>query len=250
MSNPEKLNLDQARRIIGVRVQTAGEILFCEAGLLSPLVGDWVMVGRDSAVFPAQVALPGSLLEAHQLNEPLPALLRMAGEGDLAAAGNPPVLQAQAAARFIHLVAVHNLPYRLKEVKYGHDAGPGLLAIRFSASQEPTRPDYVLLLRGLAETFAARLELFLVAEDAAVLNPPAGEDYAGWVNRLSPPLAPAVMARAQVGQPLLDETAIYRPGQRSTPAPPPPEPAAVYDPATATFSVGGTALALPAAGNN
>jgi hypothetical protein len=244
MSNPEKLDPD--RRIIGVRVQAAGEIIFCEAGTLSPVVGDWVMVARDSAVFPAQVALPDSLLEAHQLNEPLPALVGMAGEADLAAAGNTPVLQAQATARFIHLVAVHNLPYRLKEVKFS----PGLLAIRFSASQEPTGPDYVLLLRGLAEIFAARLELFLVAEDAAVLNPPASEDYAGWVNRLSPALDPAVMARAQVGELLLDEAAIYRPGQRSTLASPPPEPAAVYDPATTTFSVGGAELTLPAAGDN
>jgi hypothetical protein len=244
MSNPEKVDHD--RRIIGVRVQAAGEILFCEAGTLSPQMGDWVIVARGSAVFPAQVALPGSLLEAHRLSEPLPVLLRMAGEADLAAAGNSVVLQAQAAARFIHLVAAHNLPYRLKEVKYS----PGLLAVRFSASQEPTGPDYVLLLRGLAEIFAVRLELFLVADDAAVLSPPASEDYAGWVNRLSPALDPLVMARAVVGEPLLDEAAIYRPGQRSIPAPSAPEPAAVYDPATATFSAGGAELDLPAAGDN
>ncbi len=234
------------KRIIGVRTRPAGVILFCEAGALSPDLGDWVMVECEALTFPAQVVLPGSLVESTQLSESLPVLLRMAGKADLAAAGYAFALEAQAARRFKDLAAAHNLPFLLKEVGFN----PDRLLIRFSAGQEPTAPDYVLLLEGLAETFQARVELFLVSEDAATLKPPVGENFGGWVNGLLVELDPAIMSGATVGAPLLDRAAVYRPGQRLISSSAPALPSAAYDPATATFSVGGTTLDLPNRGDN
>ncbi len=242
MSNLEKTG----KRIIGVRTRTAGEILFCEARALSPDLGDWVMVERDSVTFPAKVVLPDSLVESTQLSGPLPVLLGMAGEADLAEAGFAFALEAQAGRRFNELAAAHNLPLQLKEAGFN----PDRLLIRFSAGQEPTAPDYVLLLEGLSKTFQTRIELFLVSEAAAALKPPAGENFGGWVNGLLVELDPAIMAGATVGAPLLDRAAVYRPGQRLISSAAPALPSATYDPATATFSVGGTTLDLPIRGDN
>lgn len=242
-----------AKRIIGVRVQDAGDILFCEASPLTPVPGEWVIVQGEGVTFAGRVVLPDSLVEASRFSRSLPVVLRAAGEADLVAAGFAPVLEARAARQFNELIAAHNLPYQLKEVRFSPDTGAGLLALRFSAPQEPTSPEYVLLLKGLAESFATRLELFLVSGEAKVLNPPSGEKFIGWVNNLLAELDPPVMAQAVVGERLLDEAAVYRPGQRATATARPAElatAAAWYDPATTTFSVGGAATAPPGSNVN
>lgn len=227
------------RRIIGVRANSAAPLIFCEAGEISPGIGDWVIIERESEIFPAQVALPDRLLEADQLGDDLPWLVRLASEADLAAAGKSSALTDQVARQFAAVSAAHNMPYQLKEAR----VWPDHLVVRFSAGQELTAGDYVLILKGLAEVYPARIELFRVSEAAPA---PTGDNLVNWVNGLLVELDPTILERAAVGQPLLDETAVYRPGQRpSAPPPAPPEPAAVYDPSTKILSVGGQQLNPP-----
>ncbi len=221
-----------ARRIIGVRTFPAGPLLFCEAGELSPAAGAWVMIARDGESFPAQVTLPGNLLETYELETALPVVLRAASEAELAAAGIRRAVEAEIARKFEELSAAHRLPYLLKEV----EARPDRLIVRFSAAQEPGSPGYVSLLEGLAGISKTRVELFLVSENFLPSRPPGGGELAGWVNGLLKEPDPAVMAKATAGEPLLDESEVYRPGQRPVEQPVPPseaeKPVAFYNPAT------------------
>lgn len=238
MANLEKA----ARRIIGVRISPAGPILFCEAAELSPAAGEWVLVEQEGKVFPAEVVLPDRLVETHSLEGALPVVLGAANEADLVAAGIRRAVEAAVARRFEEFSAAHRLPYLLKEV----EARPDRLIVRFSAAPEPGGPEYVSLLKGLAGVSKTRLELFLVSEDIFPTRPPEGEKFAGWVNNMLKSPDPAVMAKATVGEPLLDESEVYRPGVRPAQKVPQLEaeekPMAVYDPATTTFRVNGVEL--------
>ena len=207
MTNLENLS----RRIIGVRAVSAGPLLFCEAGNFSPAVGEWVTVEAESGKVPAQVVLPDSLVETSQLESNLPNIVGMAAETGLVESKIPSAVEAAASRKFRELSVAHNWPYTLKEV----DARPDRLIVRFTATPEPEAPDYVPLLEGLAEISKTRVELFLVSEDATPYRPPADESFAGWVNGLLKELAPVVLENAAVGAPLLDESEVYRPGQRS-----------------------------------
>jgi hypothetical protein len=240
-------NLQNApRRIIGVRTSPAGPLLFCEAGKLSPATGEWVMVEINGEVFPAQVALPDHLVETMELEGALPVVSRAANETELAATGIRQAVEAEIVRKFEELSAAHRLPYLLKEVEARSDR----LIVRFSAMREPDSPQYVSLLEALAGISKTRIELFLVSEDFSPARPPSGEKFAGWVNGLLKEPDPAVMAKAIVGEPLLDESEVYRPGQRPAERPaqqvPPSEaeeaPAAVYDPATGKTRLGGVDL--------
>jgi hypothetical protein len=205
-----------------------------------------VLVEQIGKIFPAQVALPAALVEWSQLDGPLPEALRQAGEAELVAAGIPWAVEAAANQQFAELSAANAWSYHLKEVA----ARPDRLIVKFSAALEPGAADYVTILKTLAVIATTRIELFLVSENALPARPPAGAKIAGWVNGLLKPPDPAVMAGATVGEPLLAESEIYRPGQRlnaragqQVPQSEAEKPAAVYDPALGKTWLNGVELA-------
>lgn len=222
---------NSSRRIVGVRIFPSGSLLFCAAGVFSQVVGEWVLVEQDSEVFPAQVVLLESLVETAGIAGRLPELVGLAGQNELAVAGVPWAVEAEVTRRFTELSAAHKWQYLLKEV----EARPDRLIVRFAATPEPEAPDYVPLLKELAKIAKTRIELYLVSEDTVLLRPPVGTEFAGWVNGHLKELDPAVLAEATVGEPLLDESEVYRPGQRSkeqpgTEKPVAEKPVASYDP--------------------
>lgn len=229
---------NSSRRIIGVRVVSAGPLLFCETGNLSPTVGEWVLVEAESGKFPAQVVLPHHLIETHLLAGDLPVVVGMAGTIGFAEM-SPWAVETEVARRFAELSVAHNWPYTLKEV----EARPDRLIVRFAATPEPQAPDYVPLLEGLAEISKTRVELFLVSEETPPYRPPADESFTGWVNGRLKELDPAVLAKAAIGEPLLDESEVYRPGGATAGRTQRPagekveavKPVASYNPARQTF---------------
>jgi hypothetical protein len=200
---------NSSRRIIGVRAVSAGPLRFCEARNFSPAVGEWVLVEGESGKFPAQVVLPNNLIEAHRLPDGLPEVVGLAGQAELVAAGVSWAVEAEVVRRFVELSAAPQWPYLLKEV----EARPDRLIVRLVAALELKAPDYVPLLEELAKISKTRVELFLVNKDAVPLKPPQAQDekFAGWVNGLLKALDPVALAKATVGEPLLDESEVYRP---------------------------------------
>lgn len=227
-----------ARRIIGVRISPATPLLFCEAPTLSPGPGAWVLVESAGKVFPAEVALPARLIETHRLEGDLPQVLRAATGAELVEARVGWAVEAAARQRFEGLSAAQGWAYSLKEVEANRDR----LTLKFSAAQEPDGPALVSLLKGLAGVSHTRVELFWVSEAVS----PVGPNLAEWVNSLLKPPDLAVIAGAKVGEPLLDESKVYRPGQRVAPGPlsEAEQPVAVYDPATGRFWLNGVELTL------
>lgn len=204
-------NLENAPgRIVGVRTASAGPLLFCEAGDLSPVVGDWLLIEKNGAVFPARVVLPDSLIETHLLADGLPKVLGLAGQAELVSAGVPWAVETEVARRFARLSAMQGWPYLLKEVEARADR----LIVRFAATAELNEPDFVPLLKELAEIYPGRVELFRLSETAPPFRPLQDDEFAGWVNGLLRELDPARLENALVGETLLDESEIYRPGAR------------------------------------
>ena len=206
MANPE----NSSRRIVGVRTVSAGPVLFCEAGDLTLAAGDWVLVESESGTFPARVVLPDSLIEAVQLPDNLAKVVGMAGATHLVEGGISWAVEAEVSRKFAELSAAQGWPYLLKEV----EARAGRLIVRIAADPEPDEQNFVPLLKELAGIAKTRVELFLVSEATAPARPSTDAEFGGWVNGLLKELDPAVLAKAAVGEPLLDESEIYRPGQR------------------------------------
>jgi cell fate regulator YaaT (PSP1 superfamily) len=139
--------------VVGVKITPTGRTFACDAGKLSPRVGERVVVDDEGGQVVAVVAVAASLRPS---TAPLPRLLRVADERDLARAAADERRAADALAFARERARERQLPIKMFRVEMPASGGGGRAMFYFAAEQ---RIDFRDLVRDLASHVRARVEM-------------------------------------------------------------------------------------------
>ena len=146
--------------IIGVKFRSRGKLVGCDAGEISPQMGDYVVVDTGQGLDVAKVV---SLGAPSQLGEELMKVVRQANAEDLEEARRN--LQKEALSKCREMAA--QLGLKMKPLAARYDARSEHLTVFFSAEE---RVDFRDLVRKLSHALERRVELRQVgARDEAKL---------------------------------------------------------------------------------
>ena len=141
-----------AMNLVGVKFQSAGPILACDAGQLAIQWGDEVVVRTDhGTVIGMVIPLPNSRKPS---GAPVQQILRKADARDLEADDRARSREQEALRVCLHRVRERGLPMKL--IKAEHAAGEGKITFYFFAEG---RVDFRDLVRDLAHSLNTRIEL-------------------------------------------------------------------------------------------
>jgi cell fate regulator YaaT (PSP1 superfamily) len=138
--------------VVGVKLTPTGRTLACDAGKLTPRVGERVVIDDEGGQLVAVVAVAASLRPAAP---PLPRVLRVADARDLARAEADARRAADALAFARERARERQLPIKMFRVELAPSSG-GRATFYFAAEQ---RIDFRDLVRDLASHVRARVEM-------------------------------------------------------------------------------------------
>jgi cell fate regulator YaaT (PSP1 superfamily) len=140
-------------KIVGVRLQPRGKLVYCDAGDIPLQAGDYVVVEDASHELDlARVAIPEAKVQAGELTEPLMPVLRQAQPEDLEKAQQHQEKEALTKCKEI----VAKLGLKMKPLSAHYNLDGSHLIILFSAQE---RIDFRGLVRKLNRSLKTRVEL-------------------------------------------------------------------------------------------
>lgn len=141
--------------VVGIRFKDSGKVYFFDPNGVTPLVpGEHVVVETVRGLELAKVADAPRDAEPREIVGELKPVVRQAELADLERLAALNADQEEMLARCNEKVAEHNLPMRLVKAEYSFDGTR--LTFYFTAEK---RVDFRVLVRDLARTFHARIEL-------------------------------------------------------------------------------------------
>lgn len=139
-------------KIIRVRFQDRGNLLYCDAGDMPLQVNDHVMVDTGQGLDLAKVIILEAEFQADNQSKPLMTVIRRANPGDLEQAGQKREKEALAKCKDL----VPELHLNLKPILARYNPDFSRLTIFFKAQE---RVDFRSLVRDLSGTLKTRVEL-------------------------------------------------------------------------------------------
>ena len=141
-------------RVVGVRFQQNGKMIYYDAGVLEPAVGDYVVAETGRGFELAEVILGIHEMEEDQVQSALPRLNRLATPQDIQQATDNRSREREAYVICQRKIAEHQLEMKLVSVESTFDNSKMLFY--FTANG---RVDFRALVKDLASTFRTRIEL-------------------------------------------------------------------------------------------
>jgi len=141
-------------RVVGVRFQQNGKMIYYDAGVLEPAVGDYVVAETSRGFELAEVILGIHEMEEDQVQSALPRLNRLATPQDIQQATDNRSREREAYVICQRKIAEHQLEMKLVSVESTFDNSKMLFY--FTANG---RVDFRALVKDLASTFRTRIEL-------------------------------------------------------------------------------------------
>ena len=140
--------------IVGIRFQQDGKMFSCDAGMLTPAVGDYVIVETSHGNDLGEVILEGREMADDQLKGKAPRVIRIATAQDIQRATDNRTREKEAFQVCHQKIQEHHLEMKLVSVEVLFDNSKMLFY--FTANG---RVDFRALVKDLASIFKTRIEL-------------------------------------------------------------------------------------------